>query len=354
MVHNSSVVIKITAWYDWLLLVLVLALGAYTCKCLDYYLSSGVQNALATRAQEISSFFALTGQLSIVQGRSPGSGSNDLFVAVHQVLPSVPKISEKRKDPAVSYGDVRRSPNPLAVPTSLVRRSVQEAGFVTATARAAFGGKEYVVEVRESRKRISAVFRQTAIKMLIGLLVGLAIATIGSFFFVKRALVPVQKIALAVRALPVVDSDEGSKSIAALEQIEKLCLTVNEMVGRLENSFQIGVGLPVEAFRASSNRLGTIGGEAANIFENKGMSIGVAKGLLCLLSETERLSVVSRNLVAPSCEPAGPNRTERLKFYLGALAASGSEHVSALTKILEAELISEAWSPSNKDSSAQW
>ena len=58
--RNSSLVIKITAWYDWLLLVLVLALAAYTCKCLDYCLSSGVQDALSVRARELSSLFAAT------------------------------------------------------------------------------------------------------------------------------------------------------------------------------------------------------------------------------------------------------------------------------------------------------
>jgi hypothetical protein len=36
MVHASSLIIRITAWYDWLLIVLVLVLGAYTCKYLDY------------------------------------------------------------------------------------------------------------------------------------------------------------------------------------------------------------------------------------------------------------------------------------------------------------------------------
>jgi hypothetical protein len=91
--------------------------------------------------------------------------------------------------------------------------------------------------------------------MLIGLVVGLAVATWGSFFFVQRALHPVKKIALAVQALPVVHADTRIKLVAVLEEIASLCVTVNEMLGQLEDSFQIGTGLPVEAFHAPGTPL---------------------------------------------------------------------------------------------------
>jgi hypothetical protein len=95
---------------------------------------------------------------------------------------------------------------------------------------------------------IKAVFRETAITLVIGLIVALAFATWGSLFVVKRALVPVQKIALAVQALPVVHPDENNKGNAVLEEIANLCVTLNEMVDQLEDSFQIGTGLSVEPF----------------------------------------------------------------------------------------------------------
>ena len=56
-----------------LLLVLGLAFGTYICKCLDYGLSLGVQNALSIRAQEIGNMFAATGKYPFVRGR-PGRG----------------------------------------------------------------------------------------------------------------------------------------------------------------------------------------------------------------------------------------------------------------------------------------
>jgi hypothetical protein len=90
------------------------------------------------------------------------------------------------------------------------------------------------------------------------------------------------------------------------------------------------------------------------MFENQRQSTGVAKQLLRLLKETERLRDISRNLATPSCQNPGQVRTERLRFYLGGLAASVPEQVCVLTKKLAADLTSEARDPSNEDYSVQW
>jgi hypothetical protein len=82
-VRISSLAVRITAWYDWLLIILILVFGAYTCKCLDHSLSAGVQNALSIRAREISTMFAATGQ---IPGRAGSTElrPNDPFAAVHR------------------------------------------------------------------------------------------------------------------------------------------------------------------------------------------------------------------------------------------------------------------------------
>jgi hypothetical protein len=80
----------------------------------------------------------------------------------------------------------------------------------------------------------------------------------------RHALAPAQKIALAVRALPVVQPEERGKEAVVLEKIGSLCVTVNEMFGRLEDLFQIGTDLLGEALDPPANRLGTIRGELAS------------------------------------------------------------------------------------------
>jgi hypothetical protein len=347
-VRISSLAVRITAWYDWLLIILILVFGAYTCKCLDHSLSVGVQNALSIRAREICTLFAATGQ---IPGRPGAAGlrSNNPFAAVHPRV-DLPGFDGRLETDVIISGHVSREPKPAKV----VQRTVHGAGFLVATARSTFGSKEYNVEVSTPEKPIKAVFRQTAIRMLLGLVVGLVLATLGSLLIARRAIAPVQKIALAVQALPVVQPAESAKEIAVLEKIERLCVTVNEMFGRLEDSFQIGTGLPAEALHAPGNRLGIARCELANMFENERQSTGIARTLLCLLKESERFGGISRNLATPSCADTREIRTERLRFYLGGLAVSGAERICGLTEELGAELTSEGRKLSNKAYLARW
>jgi hypothetical protein len=323
-VHTSSLAARIIAWYDWLLVILILVLGAYTCKCLDYCLSTGLQNSLSIQAKEIARRFAATGQIPGSE-RFSGPGIKAGFISVQQ------------------SGGAESG-----------RRTAHDARFLIATAGATFKNKEYFVRVGVPKRPMKAVFRETAIRMLIGLVVGLAVASWGSFSFIKRALLPVQKIGLAVQALPVVHPDERIKPVVVLEEIASLCITVNDMLGQLEKSFQIGTGLPIGAFHAPSTPLGTVRGELANFFENETQSVGVANTILCLLEETERLSDISRNLVTPSCKDTRPTRIERLSFYLDGLAASRVEHICLLSKKLGADLASEARGHSCQDNLVRW
>jgi len=348
-VRISSLAVRITAWYDWLLIILILVFGAYTCKCLDHSLSVGVQNALLIRAREISTMFAATGQIPGRPG-STGLRSNDPFAAVHRRVDLVPDFYGRPETDMVIPGHVSREPKP----GNVVQPTVHGAGFLVATARSAFGSKEYKVEVSMPEKPIKTAFRQTAIRMLLGLIIGLVLATLGSLLIARRAIAPVQKIALAVQALPVVQPAESGKEIAVLEKIESLCVTVNEMFGRLEDSFQIGAGLPAEALHAPGNRLGTVRCELANMFENERQSTGIAKTLLCLLKESERFGDISRNLAIPSYADTREIRTERLRFYLGGLAVSCAERICVLTKELGAELTSERRKLSNNAYLARW
>jgi hypothetical protein len=351
MVHVSSLIIRITAWYDWLLMVLVLALGAYTCECLDSCLSIGVQNAIAIRAKEVGGMFAATGQIPAGL-RHATSTSHESFVSWRLKADSQPDFSDRPETPMVASGDVRGEPKPPGLPTKVVRRRVHDAGFLVATARSTFGNKEYLVEVKTPKKPIKAVFRQTAIRLLLGLVAGLTLATFGSCFFVKRALMPVQKIALAVEALP--RRDEGITGAAALEQIQNLCVSMNEMIGRLEHSFEIGVGLPAEAFHAPGNRSGASRGEIAQTFENGGQSIGMPHTLFFLLQEAERLSDISRNLATPPSQSIGQTGAERLRYYLGGLAISRLKRLFNLSKELALELTSEARDPAKKLDAVRW
>jgi hypothetical protein len=293
--------------------------------------------------------FAASGQIPGRPG-STGLGSNERFTAAHQRVDLVPDFYGRPGTDIVISGHVSYKPKPANV----VREAVRGAGFLIASAPSTFNNEKFIVEVEASKKPIKAVFRQAVFALVIGLVAGLALATWGSVFLVKRALAPVHRIARSVQALPVAHPEERIRAVAVREQMEILFDTVNEMVSKLEVSFQIGMGLPAEALPALSTRLGRVRQDLADSLESEGRSTGVAATLLCLLKETERLSDLARNLAMPSDEDPRQRRMERLRFYLGELAVAGAEHVCVLIEKLGADLASEARDPSGGKFPVRW
>jgi hypothetical protein len=354
MAHSSSIVFRVAAWYDWLLIVLALALGVYTCKCLDYSLSIGVQNALSVQVREIGDMFAATGQIPDRQ-RFSGPGINDPFVSVRQSGDAAEGLAGKPASHLVVVvpDNVRPERNLLTVPVR--RRTVGKSRFLMATANSTFGNKEYVVEVGTSKQPIRAVFREAVKTMLIGLVFGLALATLGSVFFVKCALAPLRKIALAVQALPVIHpEEEGIKGGSVLQRIENLCVILNDMLSQLEDSFQIGTKRLAEAIHTRVDEPGRVRAELADLFAKERLPIGVTQTLLSLLKETERVSDISQNLAAPSRQNSERSRSARLRFYFTRLVASKADHLCILTKQLGTDLVLEARGHQDKQCTAQW
>ena len=344
--QGSSVAVRITGWYDWLLVVLVLAFGAYTYECLRYCLSIGVKNALSIRAKEIGRMCAQTDQVPVSQVSDP-PGLIDRFISVHESVGRVRDLSANPGRDTVAPINVRR-------PMGSVRRMANGAPLFVATIPLTIGNQRYVVEVGAPKRAVKAALRGIARPLTIGLVVGLALATWGSWIIIKGALVPVRKILLAVQALPVAHPDERFKCVAVLDEIERLCATVNDMIGQLEESFPIGAGLYSGASLAPRTPLGTVRAELAALFEHKRLSMGMANSVLCLLRETERLSDIARELSTPAYEDARQIRTKRLRFYFGERVACGAEHVCVLTRKLGADLAAEARSHSREHNLIRW
>ena len=139
--------------------------------------------------------------------------------------------------------------------------------FLIATANSTFGNKEYIVEVGAPKQPIKAVFRESCDHDVDWTGDGAGLRNFRQPFFRSACACSRSEDRSGYAGVAGFSpEDEPIKEVAVLEQIESLCVTVNEMVGQLEDSFQIGAGLPAEAFRSPGDRLGTVRGELAHLF----------------------------------------------------------------------------------------
>jgi len=299
---------RIIAWCDWLLVVLVLSFGTYTYKCLDDCLLIGLKKQLSIRAEQIGGTFAKTGHLPVRQVPV----LNDPLIFVHRSGGLVPAL----------FGN----PDMYSFATAPLKIRI----------------RKYVIEVGAPKQPVKEILHETTTTLLIGLLVCVAFATGGSWLFIKRALVPFRKMALAVQALAVAQPDDRLKGVSVRDEIKNLCITVNEMIGRLEESFQIGTVIPAAVLPVPGTRLEKARGELAWFFKNARVSTRLAAGLLRLLKETERLIDIAQSVSTPSGAGAWQTNTERLRFYLAESAAIGTAHVCTLTEKLRSDLLSQS------------
>jgi signal transduction histidine kinase len=194
--NTRSIRFRVTAWYCGLLVVLGLAFGAYCYWRLDHFLLLYFTDLFSRRAR-------LNKNPAAAFTRVEHVGSNDLIISAMQF------VSRQQK---------------------------------------------YVIEVGGSALPIKEVLRRfLARSLLIGLSVVLAVALWGAFLVIRWALVPVKKITATAEEITSHQLGKRLPIVESGDEMESLSKTLNQMICRLDESFQ-----SVNRFTAdASHELGT-------------------------------------------------------------------------------------------------
>ncbi len=145
-------------------------------------------------------------------------------------------------------------------------------------------------------------------------------AIIGGYFLMKRALTPVQNIMRAAqditlhhlgRRLPV---SEGGDEIAGMS------IALNQMIARLDESFQHTSRFTGDASHELRTPLTIIRGELEAILLGRKLEPDLREALASLLDEIERLVRIVEGLFALSKLDTGEAQTENVRLDLAKLA----------------------------------
>ncbi len=333
-------------------MVLAVAFAAYTYKCFDCFLTIGVQNALALKADQTSATFAHTGQILAPKViKTPELG--DILVTVHPTGDG-PIDFEKPTTPSLTTIKTHRDSEAPDVAATSQRNEASDSQYLIATAPFRVGSQKYIVDVRTPRRPSRTVLHSALPLLPVGLSVAFLVASVGSWLLIRRALAPVQRLHMAAKSLPVADSDRPFEPADARTQIEKLCVVADEMIGRVEKTFEIGTSFPWEAIHKSSNRVANARGELESVVGQTRLTAENGRRLSRLLVETERLCEIAGNLSTTANQESVQLRTARLRHYLGGFAGVAGERVCKLTKKLATELVVEARTLSGKGRRVQW
>ncbi|HEY6925747.1 MAG TPA: HAMP domain-containing protein [Steroidobacteraceae bacterium] len=239
-----SLSFPLVAWYAGQLTVVFVFLGALTILFLRHYLEVNLLDIQARRAHQIADTLlaglgrsgdaALARQVETLY--SPEA--NDRFI---RVIRSDGEIIYPSGPPKEEGFDPSAVPLPhTALDEEIWRKEVWARGellVATVPYRGAEGSR-YMWEVGTSNTRTERTMSRLLMILAIGLPIAVSIAVVGGFFLVRRALRPVEQIALKAQEITQHNLSERLPVLRTGDELEGLSISLNHLISRLETSIQ--------------------------------------------------------------------------------------------------------------------
>ena len=334
--NARSLSFGLVAWYAGVLTAVFVLLGLLTFFVLRHYLEANLLDIQTRRARQIA------GTLVAHTGRS----SEPAMRAEVENLYS-PEINDRfiritRADGAVVYAsgaprnerfDPSRVPALAAdAPQGSSRKVALAAGSVLIAAVAATGadGTRYRVEVGTSAAPVEGTLAQVLIMLAVGLPVAVAVAVAGGFILVRRALEPVERMALKAEEITQHNLSERLPVVRSGDELERLSVSLNHMISRLEDALRGSKQFVADASHELRTPLTVMRGELESLAQDKQLARATREALGSVLEEVGRLAEIVESLFALSRLDAGEAGGQWQRFDLAELAATTAEQMSLL------------------------
>ncbi|HUL46712.1 MAG TPA: ATP-binding protein [Steroidobacteraceae bacterium] len=334
--NARSLSVRLVAWYAGVLTTVFVLLGVLTFFFLRHYLEANLLDIQGRRARQIA------GTL-VAQARRDGE---DAMRNEVEKLYS-PEINERfirisRADGHVVYasGTPRNEVfDPSRVPEvggNFLEGSaakVPVAGgalLVAAVPATGSDGTLYRVEVGTSAAPAEETLAQVLVMLAVGLPVAVMVAVIGGFVLVRRALRPVERMAIKAEEITQHNLSERLPVAQSGDELERLSVSLNHMISRLEDALQGSKQFVADASHELRTPLTVMRGELESLAQDARLARDTREALGSVLEEVERLAEIVESLFALSRLDAGEASGQWLCFDLAELAATTAEQMSLL------------------------
>jgi heavy metal sensor kinase len=336
-VNTRSLTFRLVTWYGSVLAAVFLVLGVLTLVLLRHFLEAGQLDSQMKRARQIADTL-VTAQLPASTGLAQevealySPEQNERFIRISTADGRVVYLSGM---PVSGRFDPKSVPLPARGHTSgFPRKEVLGSGslLVAALPYVSASGARYIVEVGVSAASTEATLRQVLWLLAISLPIALAVAVAGGTVLVRRAFNPVERIARKAQAITQHNLSERLPVVRTGDELEQLALSLNHMIGRLEDAVQASKRFVADASHELRTPLAVLRGELEGLAQDRELKAHTREALGSLLEEVDRLSDVVEGLLALSRLDAGEGKSAWVAFDLAELATSTAEQMSLLAE----------------------
>ncbi len=333
--NTRSLSFRLVAWYAGVLTIVFVLLGGLTWLFLRHYLNTNVLGIQERRAQQIADTL-LTPATRIDEQRLRQQVEalyapevNGRFIRISAADGRLLYVCGVPRDGSFDPSQV---PQAGAAPLPWARKQplAGTALLIAAVGARAGDGSRYVVEVGTSSAATEATLAHVLGVLAIGLPVAVGVAVAGGFVLVRRALKPVESIALKAEDISLHNLSERLPVVQSGDEIERLSVALNRMIHRLEDAVRSSKQFVADASHELRTPLTVMRGELESLAQDAGLGGETRETLGSVLEEVDRLGEIVDGLFALSRLDAGEAPAERVRFDLGELAATTAGQMSLL------------------------
>ena len=160
----------------------------------------------------------------------------------------------------------------------------------------------------------------------------LAVAAAGGYILARRALKPVEQIALKAEMITQHNLSERLPITHTGDELERLSVALNHMITRLDDAFGNSKRFVADASHELRTPLTVIQGELENLAGDADISADLRDRIGSTLEEVERLGKIVQKLFALSRLDAGEAQEEWVRVDLASLARATSDQMLLLAE----------------------
>ncbi len=313
-------------------------MGVLTLIFLRHYLEANLLDAQGRRALQIADTLVAHSRRN--DERTLGAEvenlyspeTNERFIRITRADGTVVYDSGPPRDARFDPGLV--PPLPVGGRTSATRTVAFSGGALLIATRdaSASDGTLYRVEVGTPATSSEATLRRVLMMLAVGLPIAVAVAVTGGFVLVRRALLPVERIAHKAEQITQHSLSERLPVVHSGDELERLSVSLNHMITRLEDAILGSKQLVADASHELRTPLTVMRGELEGLAQDTLLKRETRESLGSVLEEVERLANIVEGLFALSRLDAGETPVELARFDLAMLAATTADQMSLLAE----------------------
>jgi len=350
----TSLRARVTSWYVGLLTVSLLVFGACIYFGVQRYLETSMERSLASEAKSVADTFV---------NEYERKGSAWLTQEISESYPQAVNAQVVRVSRLDSTGgyrvlyppmDASDASQVLVMPPAV---HLQAPGFrveheghiakyvVYALPYKSSSGARYLIETGISHAPIEQLLRDLLILLVILTPLVLFAAGIGGYLMMTQTLKPVVSLTQKAERIGIGDLGERLPVIPTGDELERLSLSLNRMITRLEDALDHNRRFSADVSHELRTPLTILRGELEHVIQLRDLKPEVVDSVGSALEEIERLARIVESLLAISRLESGGAGIECNPFDLDALARTTTEQMQLLASEKQISLTCDSTDP---------